>query len=117
MAIVYFDASALVKLVVDEQGTDLAVQLWDACDAAVSSRLTYPEVCATLAAANRNHELTDRDLAAAMDGWEEYWASVRPVELTSVVERRAGELAREHALRGADAIHLASARSRSRTRA
>ena len=34
MALVYFDGSALVKLVVDEPGTDLAVELWDGCDAA-----------------------------------------------------------------------------------
>ena len=40
---------------------------------------------------------------------EPYWASVRPVELTAAVERRAGQLARTHAPRGADAVHLASA--------
>jgi hypothetical protein len=34
---------------------------------------------------------------------------VRPVELTAAVERHAGRLARSHALRGADAVHLASA--------
>jgi hypothetical protein len=28
-----FDASALVKLVVDEDGSGLAVDLWDGCDA------------------------------------------------------------------------------------
>ena len=34
---------------------------------------------------------------------------MRPVELTAAVERHAGQLARSHALRGADAVHLASA--------
>ena len=42
MAIVYFDSSALVKLVVDEDGSDLAAELWDGCDAALSSRLAVP---------------------------------------------------------------------------
>ena len=42
MAIVYFDSSALVKLLVEEDGTGLASQLWDGCDAALSSRLAYP---------------------------------------------------------------------------
>ena len=51
MTIVYFDSSAFVKPVVDEDGSDLAAAQWDGCDAAVSSRLTYPEVCAALAAA------------------------------------------------------------------
>lgn len=109
MAIVYFDASALVKLVVEEDGTDIASQLWDACDAAVASRLAYPEVRAALAASHRNRELSAEDLASAEADWEEYWQAVRPVELTRQVEQHAGGLARDHALRGADAIHLASA--------
>jgi uncharacterized protein len=109
VAIVYFDASALVKLVVEEDGSEVAAQLWDGCDAAVASRLAHVEVCAALAAANRNHQLGDDDLVSALDSWDGYWAAVRPVELTAAVEQRAGRLARQHALRGADAVHLASA--------
>jgi predicted nucleic acid-binding protein len=109
VALVYFDSSALVKLVVDEAGSDLAAGLWDGCDAALASRLAYPEVCAALAAAGRNHDLSEDDLDAAEHSWEQYWAAVRPVELTAAVERHAGQLARTHALRGADAVHLASA--------
>ena len=109
MALIYFDSSALVKLLVQEEGSDLAAELWDGCDAALASRLAYPEVCAALAAADRNHDLSQDDLDVAEQAWERYWASVRPVELTAAVERQAGQLARTHALRGADAVHLASA--------
>lgn len=109
MPLVYFDASAYVKLLAEEPGSNLAAQLWDGCDAAVASRLAYPEVRAALAAAARNHDLSDDELDRAEQAWEEYWAASRPVELTATVERRAGQLAREHALRGADAVHLASA--------
>jgi len=109
VALVYFDSSALVKLVVGEAGSDLAAGLWDGCDAALASRLAYPEVRAALAAAGRNHDLSEDDLDAAEQGWEQYWAAVRPVELTAAVERHAGQLARTYALRGADAVHLASA--------
>jgi predicted nucleic acid-binding protein len=107
--LVYFDSSAFVKLLVEEEGTDLAAALWDGCDAAVASRLVYPEVRAALAAAARNHDLTDLELDAAEQAWDDYWAATRPVELTAAVERHAGHLARAHALRGADAVHLASA--------
>jgi uncharacterized protein len=107
--LVYFDASATVKLLAEEDGSDLAAQLWDACDAAVASRLAYPEVRAALAAAGRNHDLDPRQLADAERAWENYWAATRPVELTAAVGQRAGDLARTHALRGADAVHLASA--------
>jgi uncharacterized protein len=109
VAIVYFDASALVKLVTEEPGSDLAAQLWDGCDAPVASRLAYPEVRAALAAAGRNHDLDEADLDTAEADWQQYWEAVRPVELTQAVERHAGQLARQHALRGADAVHLASA--------
>ena len=60
-------------------------------------------------AAERNHQLGKADAARARKDWAEYWSSVRPVELTPAVERHAGELARLHRLRGADAVHLASA--------
>ena len=109
MALVYFDSSASVKLLADEAGSDLAAQLWDGCDAAVASRLAYPEVRAALAAAARNHDLDEHDLDDAERAWDGYWAATRPVELTAAVERHAGYLARAHALRGADAVHLASA--------
>ena len=56
MAVVYFDASAMVKLVVEEAGSHLAAELWDGCDAAVASRLAYPEVRAA-PAVSRNHDL------------------------------------------------------------
>ena len=41
--------------------------------------------------------------------WEEFWASIRPVELSGRVQRVAGRLVKRHRLRGADAVHLASA--------
>lgn len=109
MALVYFDSSALVKLVVDEAGSDLAADLWDGCDAAISSRLAYPEVRAALAAAGRSHDLDEEGLALAERSWEVFWAATRPVELTPGVERSAGDLTKRHGLRGADAVHLASA--------
>ena len=109
MAIIYFDSSALVKLVVNEAGSGLAAALWNSCDAALSSRLAYPEVCAALAAAGRNHDLTASETSAAIREWEVFWASMRSVELSSDVEQQAGQLARHHHLSGADSIHLASA--------
>ncbi len=107
MTLVYFDASAFVKLLAEEAGSDLAAELWDGCDAAMSSRLAYPEVRAALAA--RNHDLGADDYDAAEQAWDDYWSATRPVELTAAVEQHAGQLARSHALRGADAVHLASA--------
>ena len=87
-----------------------AVGVWDAdgCDAAVSSRLAYPEVCAALAAAGRADRLAAAEQRRAEVAWDDYWEATRPVELTESVSAHAGRLASEHALRGADAVHLAS---------
>jgi uncharacterized protein len=48
-------------------------------------------------------------LQTAEQAWEEFWAATRPVELTPAVEQQAGQLAKSHALRGAGAVHMASA--------
>ncbi len=105
MTIVYFDSSAFIKLIVEEDGSEIAATLWDGCDAAVSSRLAYPEVRAALAAAGRLNKAAQR---RAETDWEQYWSATRAVELTERVAQRAGQLASERALRGADAVHLAS---------
>jgi len=105
---VYFDSSAFVKLVVEEEGSDLAASLWDGCDAAVSSRLAFPEVRAALAAAGRLRRLTPAQQSRAEVAWDDFWAATRAVELTQQVTTHAGQLAGQHALRGADAVHLAS---------
>ncbi len=109
MPLVYFDASAFVKLLVEAPGTELAVALWDGCDAAVSSRLAYPEVRAALAAAHQNHDLDRDGLRRQRRAGPGFAAQPGPVELTPPVARHAGELGKELSLRGADAVHLAGA--------
>lgn len=69
MSIVYFDSSAMVKLLVEEDGSDVAAALWDGCDAAVSSRLAYPEVRTTLAAAGHDRRLTTESQRQAEAAW------------------------------------------------
>lgn len=108
MTIVYFDSSAFVKLLVEEAGSKLAAELWNGCDAAVSSRLAYPEVRAALASAGRALRLDAVEQSQAESLWEDFWAATRPVEFTEPVAAHAGELASRHSLRGADAVHLAS---------
>jgi uncharacterized protein len=86
--------SVLVRLLVAEEGSDLAADLRDSCDAALASRLAYPEVRAALAAAGRNHDLSPGDPETAEQAWEQYRAAVHPVELTAAVEHHAGQPAR-----------------------
>ena len=83
-------------------------RFWDGCDAAVSSRLAYPEVRAALASAGRAHRLDPAEQKRAEVMWEDFWAATRTVELTQTITAHAGHLARRRALRGAGAVHLAS---------
>lgn len=109
MTVAYFDSSALVKLVVDEVGSQSAAELWDGSDVVMSSRVAHPEVRAALAAARRSRRLDAAAYAQALSEWSELHEAMRLVELTRRVEQEAGDLAERHALSGFDAVHLASA--------
>jgi uncharacterized protein len=64
-----------------------------------------------LAAARRNRSLTGPALGRALGTWDGLWGQVAPVLLDEPLARAAGGLAQVHALRGADAVHLAAAQA------
>lgn len=109
MAVVYVDASAFVKLLIDEPGSVLAADLWDHADLLVASRLCYAEVGAALAAAHRGRRLTQRQWTESGAALADFWSAISPIELTQRIAVSATVLASRHGLRGADAVHLASA--------
>ena len=109
MTVAYLDSSALVKLVIDEPGSEDVAMLWDGADAVITSRVAHPEVRAALAAAHRDGRLDAEGHLAAKDAWEAFHQALRLVELTPLLEAEAGDLAERHALSGSAAIHLASA--------
>jgi uncharacterized protein len=104
-----FDSSALVKLLVEEDASDVAARLWDEADVVLASRLAYPEVRAALAAAERAARLTSASRRRAADSFVEFWRAIRVVEVTAHVSESAARLADRFVLGGADAVHLASA--------
>lgn len=83
--------------------------LWEEADRRVSSRLLYPEARAALAAAERAQRLEVPASAAAHVELERLWDELEEVELSLDLTRRAGDLSRELALTGGDAVHLATA--------
>jgi predicted nucleic acid-binding protein len=107
--ITYFETSAFVKLVVDEESSDQAGALWDASDFLLTSRLTYAETRAALAAARRDRRLSGKALTDAKVGLDDRFDELDVVEVTESIVRSAGDLCEIHRLRGYDAVHLASA--------
>lgn len=107
--IVYLDTSAVVKLVVEEPGSDLAARLWDAADVRITSLVTYAEARAALAAARRDRRTTAGASAAAAVQLEARWSECTKVGVSEPLVHDAGNLADAERLRGYDAVHLASA--------
>jgi len=74
-----------------------------------SSRLLYPEVRAAVAAAHRSGRMRTPRLPATVEEIEELHRGLQVIALDDELARAAGDLAEGHALRGYDAVHLASA--------
>lgn len=94
-----------------EEGSNLADELWDAADLKVSSHLIYPEARAALAAASRAGRIDTPGLEQAVADLDAAVASIKRIGVDEALARAAGHLAHEHALRGYDAVHLATALS------
>ena len=85
------------------------MELWTEAADVFASRLTYIEAQAALAARARASARGRRLLARAKREIESRWADVAVVELDAFVTDVAALAADRHRLRGADAVHLASA--------
>lgn len=109
MSLVYFDTSALLKLVLPEPSTELMCALWNRADAVVTSRLADAELRAVLRAGERSGHLTDAQYAQALERWQALWPALRKVEVTAGLADRAAALAEEIGLRAGDGLHLAAA--------
>ena len=107
--IAYFDTSALIKLVLVEEGSQIALQLWNGADVVLTSLLSYPEARAALARGRRSHRLTQAEHVAAKNALTKYINQTRIIDLTEELAQRAGDLAELFHLRGYDAVHLACA--------
>lgn len=93
----------------DEPGSPAVEELWEEVDRRISSRLLYPEARAALAAAGRAGRVDVDALDAALAELDRLWSGTEDIELSPEIAARAGDLAQDLALRGGDAVHLATA--------
>lgn len=107
--ILYLDTSALLKLYVVEEGRELVELAVDEATVIATSSVAYAEARASLARKHREGVFSDDELREAVAALEEDWQIFETLAATENATRLAGNLAEEHALRGFDAIHLASA--------
>ncbi|QXC59498.1 type II toxin-antitoxin system VapC family toxin [Aquihabitans sp. G128] len=107
--ITYVDTSTLLKVLVDEPGSDVAEQVWEASPTLASVALVVVEARAALARAHRTGRLTTAQHRQAKTGMAGLLGDLTLVEVSPTVLDQAEDLAERDALRGSDAVHLAAA--------
>ena len=105
----YLDTSALVKVYVEELGSSEVRHRVETTDVVAVSRIAWAELHAAVAQRARL-ESTDEDAAeAARIALASDWPTYLVLEVTQPVVERAGQHAVTFALRGFDAVQLATA--------
>ena len=105
---VYLDTSSLVKLYVEEPDSSDVQALVGQAEVVVTSVLAYPEARATFARRRRERLMTAAETKAAIRQLDADWPRLVAIVCDDGLAREAGRLADKHAVRGADAVHLAS---------
>lgn len=109
MIIHYLDASAWVKRYIQEAGTLWTQRLFDAQSSLACASLGFIEVLATLTRKQRAGEISAMDYDDARRILDFDWQAFVEVRLDAATVAIAADVVRQFALRGADAVHLASA--------
>lgn len=107
--IAYFDTSAIVALLDEENGTIAARDIWLDADRVVSVRLALVEARAALAQANRNTRISAEQLRTLTHELEGLFVQLDLVDVDDALVGQAAALAEAQALGAFDAVHLAAA--------
>jgi predicted nucleic acid-binding protein len=108
--IFYLDTSAMIKLYIKEEGTEEVRELLESvADLAASSKVAFVEARAAMSRLRRDNILDKNNYQLVKGAFQKDWSRFLVVELTDMVIKMGAELTEKYALRGFDAIHLASA--------
>ncbi len=107
--ITYVDTSTLIKLIVDEEGSERAELIWQSADSIASASLVVVEARAALAAARRAGRISKDQLDVAKTELAAFVDDLHLVEMTHELIESAAQFAETEELRGYDAVHLAAA--------
>jgi predicted nucleic acid-binding protein len=106
--ILYLDTSSLVKLYVEEAGSDSVRRLVAGAGRIAVSIVAYPEARSAFARRRRERGLTPAGHRSAKAAFERDWSRTVRLAVTEDVYRAAASLAERHALKALDSLHLAS---------
>ena len=106
--ILYLDTSCLLKLYVQESGSEEVQHKVDRCHAAASSWIAYAEMHSAFARRHREGDIGKKDFQEYLELFRRDWGKFSRLVCDENISHLAGDLAIKHKLRGMDAIHLAS---------
>jgi uncharacterized protein len=106
--ILYLDTSSLVKLYISESGSAEVAALVDRAQIVCTSVVAFPEARSAFARLHREGALTRDELERVREHFAQDWRLFLKIAAGPHLCERAGDLAERHALRGFDAVHLAS---------
>jgi predicted nucleic acid-binding protein len=109
MSIIYLDTSALLKLYIQEAYSADVNALVTTADGAGTSILTYTEIAAAMARAERMRIISGESAKSAWNNFLGDWPEFTRLKLSAALTERAATLAWDFGLRGYDAMHLAAA--------
>jgi len=107
--LIYLDSSALIKNYSQEPGTHRVREILSGADGCSISKISYAEICAAFGRKNRENPKDRRVHLVGFQRFQEDWKLLHIVELEDDLLPVICGLTEKYPLRGADAIHLASA--------
>jgi predicted nucleic acid-binding protein len=107
--ILFLDTSALVKLYIADTGSERMRQAASRGEPVAASDLAFAETHATFARRGREELLRATETEEIRTVFGEDWERLTQIPLSATVLKLVPGLCQRHPLRGADAVHLASA--------
>lgn len=107
--ILFCDTSALVKLYVREDGTDLVTEQAARSDIVAACRIAWVETMSAMARRAREQPLDAAAIANARQRFATDWPRFLTLEVTQELVELAGDYAEAFALRAYDSVQLAAA--------
>ncbi len=98
----------MVKLLVDEPGSDLANQACDDFPAASTSAIARLEATSALARMRKGGRLPGQTHRTALDDLDDLWRELQVHAVTDPLIEAATRAATEHSLHAYDSLHLAT---------
>jgi len=106
---VYWDTSALAAIYLRDSCTEQATALFETMRYPASSWLCYSETRAAFRACLDAKKITTAKYSDIVDRFEMDWISFHKIPVKSTLSPELRRIFKHHSLRGADAVHLASA--------